>query len=91
MVINTWDVLELPLLRAMADLEDQGVADITEDRLAKSTGLDRSRVNLGLRRLIAADYLSAVEYRDGTSGTARLTALQLLERGLRAAGAWPSA
>ena len=90
-MIKTWDELEIPILRALADMEDAGAPEISQQDVAQAVGLPLPRVHLGLRRLVRAEYLSAEEYRSGAGGPAQYLKIELLERGLRAAGAWPTA
>lgn len=90
-MINTWDVLELPVLHALADLEDQGVSDINQDQVVSATNLPGQRVHLALRRLLNALYVSAKEHRPGSGDPPQFLDIELTERGLRAAGAWPAA
>ena len=47
-------------------------------------------IALALRRLMRADYISAVEMRNGSGGPIRYLQIELAERGLRATGAWPA-
>ncbi len=89
-MIKTWDELELPVLRALADLEDQGSSEIDDRQLATAVALGSERVALALRRLVKADFIGATEHREGTGGRPRFLNIVLLERGLRAAGAWPN-
>lgn len=89
-MIITWDALELPVLRALAALEDQGASEISEAAVAASAGIARERIGLALRRLAKAGFVDATEYREGAGGPPRFLDIQLLERGLRAAGAWPN-
>jgi hypothetical protein len=91
-MITTWDELELPILRGLADLEDNGSLDINDRQLAVATGLTPERVSLALRRLHEAGFISATAIREGQAGpeSARFALITLLERGLRAAGAWPT-
>jgi DNA-binding transcriptional ArsR family regulator len=90
-MITTWDELELPVLRALADLEDQGASEIDGAVLATATSLPPPRVELALRRLLKANFVAATQYREGTGGPSQFLGIQLIERGLRAAGAWPNA
>jgi len=88
----TWDALELPLLRAIAGLEDEGTSDlqgISDLRLATDLDIHPGRVRLALRRLIRAQYVTSIELHDGGGGPSSFLSITLLERGLRAAGAWP--
>lgn len=89
-MIKTWDELELPVLRTLADMEDQGASEIADAQVATAVGLAVERVRLALRRLVLADFVSVTEYREGTGGPPRYLDIHLLERGLRTAGAWPS-
>lgn len=88
----TWNRLELPVLEVMAQMEEAGASSIRSDDLAPATSLSRTQVALALRRLIQAGYVAGTEYRRGNDdGPPDYVELRLLERGLRAAGAWPPA
>ncbi|MEA2687358.1 MAG: hypothetical protein QOE93_2553 [Actinomycetota bacterium] len=86
----TWNRLELVVLETIADLEDGGGLSISSLDVAAVASLGRDRISLALRRLIEAGYVAGTEYREGNDpGPPDFVELRLLERGLRAAGAWP--
>ena len=88
----TWNRLELPVLETIARMEDAGAPSIGSADVAGATGLPRAQVSLALRRLVQAAYVAGTEYRRGDDdGPPDFVQLHLLERGLRASGAWPPA
>ncbi|MEA2825786.1 MAG: hypothetical protein QOG43_225 [Actinomycetota bacterium] len=88
----TWNRLELPVLETMAQMEDAGAPVLRSNDLASATSLSPAQLALALRRLIQAGYVAGTEYRRGNDdGPPDYLELRLLERGLRASGAWPPA
>ena len=88
----TWNRLEQPVLEAIAVMEDGGSLSIGSSNVASATSIGRDKVSLAVRRLVAAGYVAGTEYREGNeSGPPDFIELRLLERGLRASGAWPPA
>ena len=49
-MITTWDERELPVLRALADLEDQGSSEISDHQLATVVSLGPERIELARAR-----------------------------------------
>jgi len=49
-MITTWDERELPVLRALADLEDQGSSEISDHQLATAVSLGPERIELARAR-----------------------------------------
>lgn len=89
----TWDVREQPILEAIADVEEtQGDNVERIDALVELTGLDRLVVLLGLRALLDAGYVAAIDAgaRYRTDEDDDFLDIHLQERGRRAVGQWPS-
>jgi len=90
MVESTWEVLERPVLEAIAKRESEGrrsgpsTYEILED-----TGLPSARVQNALRRLRLSGYLQAVDVTTQESTGPEYIMIELLEPGLRAVGVWP--
>jgi len=88
-----WDERELPILEAIAGLEDDSGENVERiDTLVDLTGLERGDVVLGLRALVNAGYVDAIDASGPMVGNegAEFLDIGLLERGRRAVGQWPS-
>lgn len=88
MTRRTWEERELILLEAIAKAENEGGEDPDSYRLPGVTGLDPREVEIGLRALYDADYITGSDASDWDQ-TFGLLAIRLLERGRRAVGQWP--
>jgi hypothetical protein len=83
---GTWATVEQPILETIARLAEDppGTSEVVE-----ATSLPEGKVQLALRRLYQADYLTGVDASTFDSGF-ELMRIELLERGLRATGEWPA-
>jgi DNA-binding transcriptional MocR family regulator len=85
----TWTNVEAPILAAIADRTPKpGKMGPSLDDVALATGLDPETVTVALDRLKDAGYVTGLIHLRA-KGPA-IVNLQLTERGLRAAGVWPS-
>ena len=88
-----WEERELPILDAIAGVEDdQGEKVERIDTIVDLTGLERRDVALGLRALLDAGYVDAIDASSPIVGDegAEFLNIGLLERGRRVIGQWPS-
>ena len=91
---SSWEKLERPLLETLVAMEDAGRIPINSDDVAAATQLPPELVSLAIGRLIRAGYLRGTEYRQGNQPPGvrpDYLEINVLERGLRASGAWPPA
>lgn len=90
---RTWEERQLPLLQAIARAEEEydgsrRPLNSLGPWLREASGLDDRDVQLGLRALYEADYVSGNE--PGINGRmSDLIGIRLLERGRRTVGQWP--
>jgi hypothetical protein len=82
----TWTTVEGPILAAIAELPARAGLGPSSDDIAQVTGLSLNVVVLALQRLFGAQYITGFRF----YGSTYFTNLQLLERGLRDSGVWPS-
>lgn len=87
----TWDDREQRLLETIADAEAAGVNRIdTADVAEALPELRRAQVELGLRNLLEAAYITGTDVTDADSEVCDLMEIRLIERGYRAVRQWPS-
>jgi hypothetical protein len=82
----TWTKVEAPILAAIAEWPTRAGLGPSSDDIAQVTGLTSSVVVLALQRLFGAHYITGFRFYGGTY----FGNLQLLEKGLRDSGVWPS-
>ena len=90
MAAETWNERELPILEAIAALEEELIRrhDLTDDLLQERTGLDGRTVERALRSLEYAGYLTGTDA-SSMSGFGMMS-IELRGPGRRAIGQWPS-
>ncbi len=88
MAERTWEVLELPILEAVAALEDK-IDDVGLAALVERTGLTLDEVRIGTRRLFESDLVTGLDA-TAANGVFEAFTLRLLPRGRQAVGQWPS-
>lgn len=86
---DEWLSEDLPVLRAVRELEDRLGAQFRADDVVEVTGFDRARTMQLLMRLARAGYLDA-EPLETMAGLRDVFVSGLAERGRRAVGQWPS-
>jgi hypothetical protein len=85
----TWTKIEAPILAAIADFTPRvGKPGMFSTDIPDETGLEYGEITTALDRLEAAHYLTGGRLVKGAE--VLYTNLHLTERGLRAAGVWPS-
>jgi hypothetical protein len=89
-----WRSRELPILEAVAAIEDRGDPYASFDEVVDGSGLDEDLVRQGLQALYDAGYVTGEipDLRlDQVRGLFRLEEIRLLEDARVATGQWPSA
>jgi hypothetical protein len=89
MTEETWERVALPLLRQIADAEQQHLPGLDMDAVARELGLPAHEVKAELDRLIEAGFV-ADKVAKHLGGSVHLASPRLSEKGARAVGMWPS-
>ena len=90
MAESTWEVLERPVLEAIAKRESDGRRPgPSTNEIIEDTGLPSGKVQYAIRRLRLSGYLQAVDVTVQESTGPEYIMIELLEPGLRAVGVWP--
>ncbi len=87
MASPTWNERELKILEAIAEAADRG-ANPGNQEIVRLTGLPKASVDLGLRRLFQATYVTGSEVTN-QGERFELVNIELLERALRELRIWP--
>lgn len=82
-----WSDLEAPILKAIDQFEDTGSGPDVEE-VAEHLDIEPPRVAMGVRRLVDADYVTAIN--TSTFEGDHFSNIRLAERGLREVSNWPS-
>jgi hypothetical protein len=87
--MTLWSERDLPILKAMAAVEESGEYTVTVASIAASVGREDQDTWIGLRSLRTAAYVDWTQEVRTIDGTRRLTEPRLAERGRRLLGQWP--
>lgn len=85
----TWNDVEVPIITAMAELE-QADRSFTWERLLEMTGLEPDVAARAMQRLSDGDYIEGHSYKEGGQMHAEWISARLLPDALPVAGVWPS-
>ena len=87
-VMQTWEVREVPVLKAIYEAEESGT-DIAIPDVVEATHLDPDDAERAVRSLWEAGFIQGIDV--STAGeNFGLMNIRLLEKGRRAIGQWPS-
>lgn len=91
MASDTWESRELPILEALAALEEESSStfpNVNDDDLGGRAGIDGPAFARSMRSLADAGYLRGSDASDMAAWG--MISIELLSRGRRAIGQWPS-
>jgi hypothetical protein len=88
---DTWNIVALPILEYVAELELEGPVDTNSTALAAALSVSHGSVLVEMRRLIDDGFVAA-EQPGGSLGSNEedYFELRLAERGARVVGRWPA-
>jgi hypothetical protein len=90
MGLMTWETRDLPVLKAIVELSDEGVHYIKPDAIAERTGLDKDQVQLALLALNTESppYFTPIEA--GAEEPLIIVVKDVTGSARRAVGTWPT-